>query len=286
MSVHEIVANVIIDKLKQGVVPWKPTWRLQTPVNYISKRPYTGINLLLLSLKNYPYPYYLTMKQINDLHGLVSKGESGHIVTYLYAKSSGNHNKPDEEMLEEDNVVRKTKSRVIRLLRYYNVWNISQTNLVDRIQVQNDSDGECDSSARIVNSYRNPPDIFHASVNPHYNKRKDAIKLPEMRAFDSNSAYFATLFHELIHSTGHQKRLSRVSLLDAQRFGSDEYSLEELVAEIGAFMLCSEVGIAANTIENSAAYIKGWLEVLKNNHQLLFTASRLAQEACEFLLSQ
>jgi len=271
MSVNEIIANQIISKLEKNIIPWKPTWKLKVPMNYVSKRPYSGINMLLLSTEDYPYPYYLTFKQIQDLKAKIKKGEEGHLVTWLF--------NPKEDENEEE------KKHKTCFLRYYRVWNISQTTLEmnqETIKAETYNTLPCEE---IISHYPDPPAILHEQYLPCYNRSRDMIKIPDISDFEYPEAYYATLFHELIHSTGHQNRLKRKSLLESQHFASEEYSLEELVAEIGAYMLCAKTGIQNQTQNNSLAYIKGWLEALKNNTRMIFTAAHLAQEA-ECYISQ
>ena len=107
--------------------------------------------------------------------------------------------------------------------------------------------------------------------------------MPPDNQFKQREEYYCTLFHELIHATGHESRLDRASLKQFTRFGDDDYSQEELVAELGAAMLCGAAGLAPLTIKNSAAYIQSWLKVLKNDKTFVIRASGLAQKACDFI---
>ncbi len=282
MSVSDIIAQQIIDKLEKGIIPWKPTWILKTPMNFVSKRPYTGINMLLLDNENYEYPYYLTFRQVSMLDAHVKEGECGHIVTYMHHNEEKQDCDDDENLKSTNNKI-NTKKKAF--LRYYRVWNISQTTLKFNLNTNDSISSEVDLCAKIINSYKDCPDINHQEVIPCYNRVSDVVKIPKVQNFKNKEAYYSTLFHELIHSTGHQKRLKRKSLLESHHFGSEEYSLEELVAEIGAYMLCSKAQISNLTNDNAIAYIQGWLNALKNDHQLIFTASRLAQEANNYILT-
>ena len=278
--VQDIIADVIIKRLEKGTIPWKPTWRLQAPQNYISKKPYNGLNMLLLSMQEYKFPYYLTFKQIQALRAYVKHGEKGHIITY-YAKS--NNNKDDE-----DGSDKQDSKKIKTFLRYYTVFNIEQTTIelddmitgTDMIKVP-----KIDSCVSLINNICDLPRITHTGFNPCYNKHSDEIILPQAKNFDSIEHYYSALFHELTHSTGHLKRLNRPSLTTTNRFGSNSYSEEELVAEIGAFMLCCECGISHNTVDNQMAYISGWLNALKNNKGMIFKASSQAKKAYEYLLN-
>lgn len=274
MTVYQLINDIIIKKLESGVIPWKPTWRIRTPMNYISKRPYSGINQLLLSCNTYDSPYYLTFNQVKNLGGKVVEGEKGHIVTFMY--------EPEAEDNLGSNTQQKKYSNVH--LRYYKIWNIEQTTL----EVKDDDFGndnipllEC---SKIINGYHFAPDIIHQDTDPVYNKKRDEVRLPEMNKFENSESYYAALFHELTHSTGHASRLNRKSLTDPSFFGSEKYGQEELVAEVGAFMLCSKAQISTQTADNSIGYIQGWLEILKHDKSLLFSASKYAQDAFTYII--
>jgi antirestriction protein ArdC len=114
----------------------------------------------------------------------------------------------------------------------------------------------------------------------------DHVKLPNREAFKSPEEFYSTAFHELSHATGHQSRLGRKGILEPSYFGSHDYSQEELVAEFGASMLCGVSGIEQSIIENSAAYIQGWLKVLKADKKCLVLAAAQAQKAADFILNK
>ena len=119
-----------------------------------------------------------------------------------------------------------------------------------------------------------------------YSALTDRITLPPPERFTSAEEYYATGLHELIHSTGHQKRLARESILEAAPFGSATYSVEELVAEMGAAYLCAESGISPVVIENQAAYVAGWLKKLRDDRKLIVRAAAQAQHAADYVLGK
>ena len=130
----------------------------------------------------------------------------------------------------------------------------------------------------------NPPEIVHAGSKAFYSPITDRVTLPTPDLFASAEEYYATGFHELIHSTGHEKRLARESILEAAPFGSATYSVEELVAEMGAAYLCAESGISPAVIENQAAYLAGWLNKLRHDRGLVIRAAGQAQRAADYVL--
>jgi antirestriction protein ArdC len=130
-----------------------------------------------------------------------------------------------------------------------------------------------------------PPAIRHdGGARAFYRPSTDSIHLPPRAAFREAESYAATLFHELVHSTGHPSRLARPAVTDGALFGDHAYSEEELVAEIGSAFLSGHVGHADTTLDNSAAYIASWLRVLRDDRRLVLRAAQRAQRAVDFIL--
>lgn len=137
----------------------------------------------------------------------------------------------------------------------------------------------------VLSAYKTCPEIKYGGNNASYSPQKDLIRLPEAQSFFRSSGYVSTLFHELVHSTGHQDRLKRKSLLSVDGFGSHEHSKEELVAEMGAAFLCGELGIESEIVQ-SAAYLSGWLKALGNNPQWIVSAASQAEAAADYILGR
>jgi antirestriction protein ArdC len=128
------------------------------------------------------------------------------------------------------------------------------------------------------------PTIEHGQPQAYYRPLTDTVNMPERCLFPKAEHYYSVLFHELTHSTGHISRLDRATLRDLLAFGDTNYSREELCAEMGAAYLCGATGIANETVNNSAAYIQGWLGKLKHDKKLLIQAAAQAQKAADFIL--
>jgi antirestriction protein ArdC len=141
-------------------------------------------------------------------------------------------------------------------------------------------------AAEIVAGMPEQPAIRHGMKLAYYSPSSDTVGMPERKRFDTQDAYHATLFHELVHSTGHQKRLKRQSIVERNGFGSDPYCKEELIAELGSAFLCGHAGIVERTIDNSAAYLEGWLNQLKEDKTLIVYAAAQAQKAADFILGR
>lgn len=131
-----------------------------------------------------------------------------------------------------------------------------------------------------------PPRVETGRSRAAYHPAQDCVYLPEVRAFQSDEDYYATQFHELIHSTGHPSRLSRLGITNPIIFGSHTYAKEELVAEMGASFLCGRAGIENKVIENSAAYIDNWMRRIRKDHALVVQAASQAQKAADYVLAR
>jgi antirestriction protein ArdC len=277
MSTYNIVTTKIIERLHDGVVPWQRPWNptYGAPRN-IRGTPYRGINVLLLGSAGYESPIWLTFNQARQLGGNVRKGEKGTPVVFW--------TRVEKEVADE------TGQRVRKgfpLLRYYTVFNIGQCDGIEapRVAIEKPFD-PIEKAEEIVARMPNRPVVRHdGGTRAYYQPSTDSIHLPPRSAFESAAGYYGTLFHELVHSTGHELRLARPGITDAQMFGSHAYSKEELVAEMGAAFLLAEAGIEA-TLENSASYIASWLRALENDRRMVVLAAASAQRAADYVLGR
>lgn len=278
MSVYEKVTARIIELLETGNVPWKKPWRFsEGPRNLISRKPYRGINSFLLNCSPYSSPYWITYRQATEKGGQVRKGEkSTAIIFWKWLDCKADPDNEDNESTEK-----------VPLVRFYNVFNLDQVDDIDPpAEVQPDIPfSPIDQAEQVISNMPHRPLIQYGGNRACYSPTLDCIKLPNRNAFNSPEEFYSTAFHELAHSTGHSSRLSRKGILEPSYFGSHDYSHEELVAEFGASMLCGVTGIEQQTLENSAAYIQGWLKVLKGDKKLAIIAAGQAQRAADFILN-
>jgi antirestriction protein ArdC len=281
-KVYEIVNSRIMELLQQGTVPWRKTWHSESnyPKNLVSKKEYRGVNLFLLGCQEYSNPYWMTFKQCQDKGGHVCKGEkSTPVIFWKWVDRKGTADADQEE----------TRNGKVPMLRYYSVFNIAQ---VEGIEAPPSSEtvanpfSPIQRAEKIMAGMPLRPDIRHGGNQACYSPMLDFVRLPEPSAFQSPEEYYATAYHELVHSTGHASRVGRKGILEPSYFGSHEYSKEELVGECGAAFLCGVAGIENRTIENSAAYIAGWLKALKNDKKLLVMAAAQAQKASDYILNR
>lgn len=268
---YDHITDRIIALLSQGTVPWHKPWKAKTgwPRNYVSRKAYRGINVFLLSAMHYESPSWLTFRQATQLGGNVRKGEKSCPVVFW---------KP---MKIEDRETREEKE--IPILRIYHVFNTTQCDgLKDAPVVTNEI--VTVKPAEIVAGMPQPPGIKHGMIYAFYSPLEDCVGMPNRERFDTDDAYFSTLYHELVHSTGHESRLKRATLDVGNGFGSDPYCKEELIAEMGATFLCGHAEIIERTIDSSAAYINGWLERIRQDKMLIVQAAAQAQKAADFIL--
>lgn len=180
------------------------------------------------------------------------------------------------------------QQRVKSILRYYYVFNIAQIDHLPEvvtIPYPPDTVSNITACDEIIEAMPNCPAVKHGKQKAYYDPIKDYINMPKQGSFDSLTSYYGTLFHELIHSTGHQSWLNRKEIVEPNTFGSEMYSIEELTAEIGACYLNSITGIVNKEFDNSVAYIKGWIDQLRNDKRMIVYASGQAQKATDYILN-
>ena len=280
VNIYEIVTNRIMELLEEGTVPWKKPWRSsEGPRNLISKKPYRGINSFLLNCSPYESDFYLTYNQAKQKGGQVRKGEKSTLVVFWKWLNTVTDAEETDEMTTGK---RLTK---VPILRYYNVFNLDQ---VDGIEPPKEPKIDnpftaIEKAEQIIENMPLRPSIRYEGHRAVYSPMLDSVTLPPKESFTSSEEAYSTLFHELAHSTGHASRVGRKGVIEPTYFGSHDYSQEELVAELSASMLCGVAGIES-TIENSAAYISGWLSVLKKDKKLLVLAAAQGQKAADYIL--
>jgi len=276
-QVYKLVTDKIIEKLEEGCVPWRKTWSSEAPKNLVSGKEYRGINPFLLDSMGYASPYWLTFRQAKDLGGYVRKGEKSTPVVFWKSWKTLEAN--DEGKQEE-------KSRFV--LRYYSAFNIEQVSLPpEEVPAEDPTTRHFDpipKCEQVVKAMPNAPEITHQSQRACYSTILDIVNMPAPESFDSPAAHYSTLFHELTHATGHESRLNRKGITEANHFGSHDYSREELTAEMGAAYLSGHCGLVDSTLENSASYIQGWLKRLRNDPTMVVKAAGRAQRAADYIL--
>lgn len=278
INVYELVTNRIIEQLENNIVPWEKPWSstLDSAFNRVSKKPYSILNQMLLKYDG----EYASFKQWKDLGGHIRKGEKSEIVVFwkMY---------PIKEKQDDGTETIKT----IPLLKYINVFHISQVDGVEPLKQKVTHDIEpIDKAEKILNDYWNRENITIEHVKgdkAFYSPMFDKIQLPLFEQFKQSEEYYSTAFHESVHSTMKTSRCNRQEDRKGKvvSFGSEEYSKEELVAEVGSAQLMNIVGIeTTKSFRNSTAYIQSWLKVLRNDNKFIVSASSKAEKAVNYIL--
>jgi antirestriction protein ArdC len=271
---YDRITERIVSLLTQGTVPWHKPWHVKTglPRNLVSQKPYRGINVFLLLAMNYESPHWLTLRQANAMGGQIKPGEKSCPIVFW---------KPMKVKDKESGEDRK-----IPFLRLYHVFNVTQCAGLKNVPKADDSAFIQTMPPEIVANMPQRPVIKHGMAMASYSPVSDVVNMPDHARFASEDHYHATLFHELVHSTGHEKRLKRASIMERNGYGSDPYGKEELIAEMGSAFLCGHAGIVDRTINSSAAYLEGWLKQLQQDRTLIVHAAAQAQKAADFILGQ
>jgi len=278
-DIYEAVTDRIISELEKGVIPWERPWTgvQDGAVSHVSGKPYSFLNQMLLGKPG----EWLTFNQCKAEGGNVRKGAKARMVVFW---------KPNFRE-EQDAKTGETIVKNFPLLRYYNVFHIDDCEgIKPRLKAEElPRTAEPIEAAEAVKAdylSRSGVKLIHEEGNrAFYRPATDSITLPVMEQFREAAEYYSTAFHEMIHSTGHKSRLNRITSPAA--FGSEEYSKEELVAEIGAAALCNSIGIeTASSFRNSAAYIQSWLKALKDDKKLIVSASSKAEKAFHLVMGE
>lgn len=272
-SIYQSVTDTIIEQLEAGALPWVKPWRADSSAdkNITSQKPYQGINRLLLGVsgmaRGYYCPVWGSFKQWQALGANVRKGEKGTQIVFFSPIT-----KENKETGETDSY---------NVLKAYWVFNAAQVDGIT-IQAPDADNAPFNAIAHADQLIENTgAAISHGGDAAFYVPSMDRIQMPNKSAFDNESSYYATIFHELTHWTGHQTRCDRNL---KGKYGNSEYAFEELVAEMGAAFLCAENRIQGEL--RHAGYIKSWLKCLRDDSKAVFKAAALAQKAADYINAQ
>ena len=276
-AIYEMVTKRIIEQLESGVIPWHKPWSgtKSGAYNRVTKKSYSLLNQMLLRHAG----EYATFKQWSDLGGKVRKGEKSEIIIFwkVYPKEQTNTD-GEKEVIN------------IPILKYINVFHISQIDGIEPLKEEEREQIEpIEKAESVLNDYWNREHITvkHTAQNrAFYSPDRDLIQLPLFEQFESSEEYYSTASHESIHSTMKKNRCDRENQNKLVAFGSNDYSFEELVAEIGSANLMNVIGIETKrSFKNSTAYIQSWLRVLKNDIKFIVSASSKAEKAVNYILN-
>ena len=273
MDIYAEITNRMIHEIEtSGVLPWKKPWMAAgKAISHTTGKAYSLLNQMLLGRAG----EWLTFKQCQEEGGFVRKGEKSRMVVFWKWLD-----KEDEETGEV---------KLVPYLRYYNVFHVDQCEGITAKHMQtNPNPASADEAAEaIITEYtkREGVSIEHREGDAaFYQPAADCIVLPLLAQFKETAEYYGTAFHEMVHSTGHMKRLARLD--GTAHFGGEEYSKEELVAEIGSAALVHHCGIeTSSSFRNSAAYVQNWLTALKSDKRFIVSAAGKADKAVNYILT-
>jgi len=275
-DIHATITERFIEQLRAGCVPWQRPW--VNVQNMVSKKAYRGINSLTLGSTRFASPFWMTFRQARELGGTVRKGERS--LPVIYYKFLQKHDR-------EGNMVftAKGKPACVPFVRWSNVFNLEQTEgiVAPALAIRLEQPPALEQAEALVHQANLCP-IRREGFAAAYSPRDDIIRMPSPRMFRSSEDYYHTLFHEMTHATGHGSRLDREGITNPIRFGSERYSKEELIAELGAAFLSNEAGILDQVrFDNSAAYLNSWIKKLEDDPALIVTAASQAQRGFDWV---
>lgn len=282
-NVYQMVTDRIISEMEKGIIPWHKGWTCTNKgaISYVTQKPYSFLNQLLLGEAG----EYLTFNQCKSLGGTIKKGsKSKFVVLFTFVDDKKN------KTIDEDGVEHYGR---IPILKYYNVFHINDCEGVKskaRNAEANENFQPIELAEQVINDYtarEKKLKVLHKNQNrAYYSPSSDTVVLPLKEQFKIEEEYYSTAFHELTHSTIPAYRCNRKNDNAVAAFGSEDYSREELVAELGSAMLCNHCGIAMDkTIKNQAAYIQSWLKALKDDMRMIVWASSRAETAAKYILN-
>ncbi|MGC4031642.1 MAG: zincin-like metallopeptidase domain-containing protein [Tepidisphaeraceae bacterium] len=283
-DLYQTITDQVLAMLAAGVAPWRsPMLGVQSaghPKNLNTGKAYRGVNVFLLAFtayaKGYESSYWLTFNQVKERGGNVRKGEKSSLVVFWKQYET-----TDKETGDKVN---------IPVLRHYNVFNaLAQCDGIDVPDKATYTPTEftpIEAAENVLTGYQDGPPVHHGGSKAFYRPCEDSIFMPEPSRFASTEDYYATLFHEHAHGTGHSRRLDRKLDTEPRPFGSPDYGREELIAEMAAAFLCGHCGLAPVTLANQASYLNGWMHTIKQDKKLIVASAGAAQRAADWILGQ
>lgn len=293
-NVYQMVTDRIMAQLEKGIIPWRKPWtgvgvEDGGAINYVTRRPYSMLNQMLLGREG----EYLTFNQVKERGGNIKKGAKSGVVVFFATTTYKKRERENEN--GETETIRVEEERLYPILRYYNVFHIDDCEGIES-KIKPDEKPEpklspIESAEKVINDYvKREESLTFRNNKPsgqaYYSPLSDMVCVPMLSQYDIAEEYYSTTFHELTHSTMTEKRCNRKQE-KISAFGSEDYSREELVAEIGSAMLCHSVAIDCDkAFKNSVAYIQGWLRKLKNDNKMIVWASSRAEKATRYILGE
>lgn len=294
VNVYQMVTDRITEELEKGIIPWHKPWSGAGladggAINYVSRKPYSMLNQMLLGREG----EYLTFKQIKDLKGNVKKGAKSSMVVFFTMITYGKKKTQDENGNEVE--VMTSKEHLIPVLKYYRVFHIDdcegiETKIKAGEPIENNIE-PIEAAENIINGYLSREKKLKFQNNKpsdraYYSPMFDEVVVPMLSQYSISDEYYSTAFHELTHSTMPPYRCDRKAENGHAFFGNEDYSREELVAELGSAMICNAINLdCEKAFKNSVAYIQGWLKALHNDNKMIVWAASRAEKAAKYIMN-
>ena len=282
-DLYQDVTDRIIEIMESGSLPWHKPWRhgraysnsINIPHNATTGVPYTGVNQIFLWAASHAFGSFdfMTYKQGEALGANVRKGEKGIGLIFF---------KPIKVKSDEKGDDGKEKIKQIPMLKSFTVFHVSQFENLDPSKLKHPTPPPAMRETSVLELAKlHRVDLSHGGDRAFFSPMQNRVQMPHQDQFDDLDFYDATLAHELTHWTGHPSRLNRPM---SGLFGTTEYAFEELIAELGSAFVSAHMDLPVRDVHHGA-YLQSWLQVLKKDKKAIFKASRLAREACEYLIA-
>lgn len=308
-DIYTKITDIAIKGLEEKGLTWFKTWTssdgsVEAPMNHVTGRLYRGMNVFIttseMTENEYEHNEWIGFKQAKELGYKIGKGEKGtelyiwFVMFYDREKSKWIYKTEFKKLtknMSEEQIAKRFHQTMVPKGQY--VWNIAQLDgdikpKREKKEIVDKTPNEVyDFAESVYNEMENAPSLRHYGDRAYYRPSAHHIQMPKMDDFETSDNYYGVLYHEMIHSTGHESILNRSGVAGCHiKFGTREYSKEELIAEIGSMMLSSIVGLDTGSFDNSKAYINGWVEYLKNHKKEIIMASSQAQKAVDYILGE
>ncbi|MDR2107086.1 MAG: ssDNA-binding domain-containing protein [Holosporaceae bacterium] len=264
-------AKMLIEAMKAGTAPWLRPWSASNfPLcNGVTGHEYRGINLIALLICPFDDPRYCTFSQATEKGWKIKKESKSSIVRYLAKVTPKAENDATDE------------KKTFFINKWFRVFNFDQIEGAPALKYEAREFNPIEKCEEILkNSDMELKEAIH-SDEAFYDKEKDLIVLPDRSRFASEIDFYKIALHEMGHATGAKHRLNREMM---NFFGSKGYAFEELVAEIISFFVGRVAGCGSKPSPNSISYLQNWIEALENDHNYIFKACRLANNAMSWIL--
>lgn len=280
------VTNEIVAKIQNGdIQKWEsPYGKIGVACNHTTGKPYQGINFLRLNFFSKKFPRYIGAGELikRGISFAGCKAEPVFFYSPLYFNGKSKIDVETYQRLKQQGVKDLRESFFLKKSNVFSIGDIPAFAEEVAALREGKDNNPIEAAEAVIKGFKDcPPIVNEDSRVAFYSPSRDIINMPKLEEMTSSEAYYSTFFHEAAHSTGHASRLNREGVTNNSGFGSESYSFEELVAELTAAFISAQIGM--NNMDNSAAYLKGWLKPLQSDVNMIFKASTAATKAAQYI---